>query len=148
MKNYFMVLLLLVCGCSSNTQDGYRYTNKKSSSSYSEATYEIAKENNALEVEVKSLSPCDDPQMSEIGKAICGDHQIRKAFETPNGDLHYFMFETGAAFEQVNFVWLTNNNLWSYNSIYMDKVRIQIDSTLSDPYIKFKWKNFKSIFCI
>lgn len=72
---------------------------------------------------------------------------VSKSIQTKS-EGNFFLFvgsyssETTTSFPtQVSFCWKNNKREYMVSSLPMDRVRFQMDSSITKPYCKFKWKS-------
>ena len=94
---------------------------------------------------VVSCKPVDCDKSSEIFR---GNHKLRKfkvKSEKYSGwSASYFIIgghASGSSGEKrmVSFCWLMNNGEYAMSEIEPYKIRLKIDSTITEPYVKFRW---------
>ena len=90
---------------------------------------------------------------SRTGKILEGKHKLRR-FKTSTEEGYrwsasYFLISGGASGEtykdtKASFSWEMNTGEYAISEIELGKIRIKIDSTVTEPYITFNWSRDRS----
>lgn len=87
--------------------------------------------------------------MSRTGQLLKGNHELRKfkitSEEGYRWSASYFIIAgsgSGSNYSdtKASFSWKLNNGEYAISEIELGKIRIKIDSTVCNPYVKFNWQ--------
>lgn len=81
----------------------------------------------------------NEDELSATGKILEGEHIIKDIdviFEDKNGRWGAVLKE-----KKYTFTWQTNNGSFVRSVLSLEKVQVEIDSMVDEPYAKFRWRS-------